>query len=155
MSSFLMEFFVFSRAHFLWVVFISVFGTVVLFRCFFLFMLYSFFKRVYFFFRLIIFLLSLSINYCRCHLVSYFYNDSKYLFYFAFRLFILCRMPYTVYLDRTLDMVDEAKVNVIDKRLSAMVKSMDDRFSTMVGQGGSCLQLMRNAEMNTSKAYAR
>lgn len=64
-------------------------------------------------------------------------------------------MPYTVYLDRTLDMVDEAKVNVIDKRLSAMVKSMDDRFSTMVGQGGSCLQLMRNAEMNTSKAYAR
>lgn len=68
---------------------------------------------------------------------------------------ILYRIAFKICSDRTLDMVDEAKVNVIDKRLSAMVKSMDDRFSTMVGQGGSCLQLMRNAEMNTSKAYGR
>ena len=52
-------------------------------------------------------------------------------------------------------MIDEAKVNVIDKRLSTMIKNMDDCFSGMVGQGDACLKLMHNAETNTAKAYAR
>lgn len=57
--------------------------------------------------------------------------------------------------DSTLDMVDEAKVTVIEKKLNAMVQSLDDRFSAMVGQGTACLRLMHAAEANSKNAYTR
>lgn len=55
----------------------------------------------------------------------------------------------------TLDMCDEAHVNVIAKQLKVMVKSLDDRFSEMVGQGTACLKIMHAAEENSKKAYSR
>lgn len=56
---------------------------------------------------------------------------------------------------RFLDVCEEASVNVVQKRLKAMVKSLDDQFSEMVGQGTACLRLMHAAETNSGNAFAR
>lgn len=52
-------------------------------------------------------------------------------------------------------MCHEAHVTVIDRKLNAMVKKLDDRFAEMVGQGTACLRLMHSAETNSALAYAR